>query len=89
MASTRFGAAALNHKKWCDDPTASTWDPPKVRRVVTWPYNWITADEAEAIIATEGVITASWYDQQHAVPVAGTDMEPDPNYGVLAVGEVI
>lgn len=87
MASARFTQVAFNH--WCyhQDPPTSTWDDAKVDAYSGPPRNYVTDDEGEAIKATDGIISSSWYDYQHALGVAGIDMPPDPNYSQFAAIE--
>ena len=80
MANIKFQAIANNHRKFIEGLN-TVWTPPKVRQVSAPPFNWITPDEAEAIVATEGDIMASWYDWQHDQDPAilGQNMVPTPD----------
>lgn len=80
MATTKFQSVANNHKAHLEGKN-NTWTATNVRKVSVNPYNWITPDEAEAIIATGGDIVGSWYDHQHTQDpvILGQDMEPTPD----------
>lgn len=79
MSSIKFQSVANNHKKFINGENA-IWTDAKVRQVAGAPFNWITPDEAEAIVATEGDIVASWYDWQHTQDpvILGQNMVPTP-----------
>lgn len=79
MASVKFQSVANNHKNF-NNGLNTIWTDAKVRQVAAPPFNWITPDEAEAIVATDGDIISSWYDNQHTQDpvILGQDMVPTP-----------
>ena len=80
MASVKFQSIANNHKSYLAGLN-TTWTEANVRKVSRSPYFWITADEAEAIVATGGDIVSSWYDFQHTSDpvILGVNMTPTPD----------
>lgn len=79
MASVKFQSVANNHKNF-NNGLNTVWTDAKVRQVSAIPFSWITPDEAEGIIATDGDIVASWYDWQHTQDpvILGQNMVPTP-----------
>lgn len=79
MSSTKFQSVANNHKNY-NNGLNTIWTDAKVRQVAAAPFNWITADEAEAIVATDGDVVGSWYDWQHTQDpvILGQNMVPTP-----------
>lgn len=79
MTSVKFQSVANNHKNY-EAGLNTVWTDAKVRQVAGSPFNWITADEAEGIVATGGDIVASWYDWQHTQDpvILGQNMVPTP-----------
>lgn len=80
MASVKFQSVANNHRYYLNELN-SVWTAAKVRQVASPPFNWVTADEAEGIIATGGEITSAWYNWQHEQDpaVLGQNMVPTPD----------